>query len=364
VPKRPLLVTSDDWLLDHLLGLTARLGLDPDVAAHAEAARARWPDAAAVLVDARAVATCASADLARRPGVVVVHSESGEALPPEVWQASVRLGAQEVVRLPEADAWLVRWLQDREQVVEPEGTCCRVLTVAGTPGGAGASTLAAALAGVAHRQGLATVLVDADPWGGGLDLLLGAEGEPGVRWRDLAGTSGRLARGSVVPALPTADGLPVLAWDRVESGSVEPAVFGSVLDAVRRGGDLVVVDLGRGSPYTDATLSRSDELVLVALPRLRAVAAAGHLLARGAAGDGTVSQAPPARLVVRTTGHDQLDPLDLARALGLPLAGRVPRERRRAEEEELGVAPATAPRGAFARFCSRIVAGPDHRRAA
>lgn len=367
MPNRPLLVTDDEWLLDHLLGVTARLGLDPDVAPDPEGARARWSVASAVLVDARFAGRCAGAGLSHRSGIVVVQPDAGGELGSDGWRAALRLGAQEVVRLPEADLWLGQWLQ--EQAVDPElpGVGSRVVTVAGTPGGAGASTLAGALAGVAHRQGLDTVLVDADPWGGGIDLLLGAESAPGIRWRDLADTAGRLARGSVVPALPTSDGLPVLAWDRAEPAELDPDVYRAVLSAVRRGGDLVVVDLGRASPFTEATLGLTDELWLVALPRLRAVAAAGRLLAglAGVAHLQSPARGEPAlvpRLVVRSDGRDQLDPLDLAEALGARFVGAVPRERRRAEDEELGVPPALASHGGLARFCRQLLAGPDHRR--
>jgi secretion/DNA translocation related CpaE-like protein len=367
VPNRPLLVTADEWLLDHLLEVTARLGLDPDVAADAPTARPRWPEAPAVVVDARLVGSCAEAGLPRRAGVVVVQPDAVGELGPEWWRGSLRLGAEEVLRLPDAHGWLLRWLQD--QVVDPElaAAASRVLTVAGTPGGAGASTLAGALGMVAHRSGLATVLVDADPWGGGIDLLLGAETAPGIRWPDLADTTGRLARGSVVPALPSADGLPVLAWGRGRPTDVAQDVFGSVLAGVRRGGDLVVVDLGRSSPFTEVVLGLTDDLVLVALPRLRAVAAAGQLLAAAAAGrECLTGQAPTLapRLVVRSDGRDQLDPLDLAEALGTPLVGSVPRDRRRHEDEELGVPPGLARRGGLARLCRRLLAGPDHRRAA
>ena len=45
-------------------------------------------------------------------------------------------------------------------------------------------------------------MVDADPVGGGIDLVVGAEHAPGVRWPELAGTSGRLSAASLSDALP------------------------------------------------------------------------------------------------------------------------------------------------------------------
>jgi CO dehydrogenase nickel-insertion accessory protein CooC1 len=62
----------------------------------------------------------------------------------------------------------------------------------GGRGGAGASVLATALALTASRLDRPTMLVDADPYGGGLDLVLGAEKTGGLRWPDLAGTRGRV----------------------------------------------------------------------------------------------------------------------------------------------------------------------------
>ena len=57
-----------------------------------------------------------------------------------------------------------------------------------------------------------TLLVDLDPLGGGLDLLLGAERLAGLRWPDLAGARGRLGGGMLRDALPRLDGLSLLSW--------------------------------------------------------------------------------------------------------------------------------------------------------
>ena len=49
------------------------------------------------------------------------------------------------------------------------------------------------------------LLVDVDPWGGGIDLVLGSEDEPGLRWPDLALQGGRLST-AVREALPRTAG--------------------------------------------------------------------------------------------------------------------------------------------------------------
>ena len=56
-------------------------------------------------------------------------------------------------------------------------------------GGAGASVFATALAQTAADA----LLVDADPCGGGIDLVLGCERETGLRWPDLTLQGGRLS---------------------------------------------------------------------------------------------------------------------------------------------------------------------------
>jgi secretion/DNA translocation related CpaE-like protein len=351
VSPRPLLVTDDDAVLDHLLGLVHAAGLEPSVARDAASAAGAWTTAPVVVLDVGLAEAGLAVGLPRRPGLVVVVPD-GDARP-DVWPLALRLGAEEVACLPDSDAWL------RQRVAEAAvGTGrARVVAVTGACGGAGSSTLAVALAVTAVADGLDAVLVDADPWGGGLDLLLGAEGTPGVRWHDLAQTSGRVARGSVVPALPRSDDLPVLAWGRGTPQSVPTEAFDHVVDGVSGGGDLVVVDLGRGSVFTRSAVGRSDTVLLVATARLRAVAAAAQLLA-------VTGEQHDVRLLVRSEGRHGLDPTDLAEALGLPLAGIVPRDTRRAEDEEFGVAPALARRSGLARLCGSLLRDLDLGRAA
>jgi Mrp family chromosome partitioning ATPase len=84
----------------------------------------------------------------------------------------------------------------------------------GGSGGVGATTLAAGLAFVAART-QRTMLIDADPRSGGLDLLLGAERTPGWRWPRLATARGHL--GDLTGQLPSIDGIDLLSMARGES---------------------------------------------------------------------------------------------------------------------------------------------------
>ena len=100
-------------------------------------------------------------------------------------------------------------------------------------GGAGASLFAVALAQAANDA----MLVDLDPWAGGIDLLVGAETTPGVRWPDLALQGGRLTWSAVRDALPRHRGISLLSGTRrgyeLDAGAVQ-AVSTPAVAAGRR----------------------------------------------------------------------------------------------------------------------------------
>ena len=83
---------------------------------------------------------------------------------------------------------------------EPAGTAGLIVGVTGARGGAGASILASMLALTAARQGLRPLLVDGDPLGGGLDLMLGLEQADGLRCSGLAGRPSLTREAAVTPA--------------------------------------------------------------------------------------------------------------------------------------------------------------------
>ncbi|MEU2051509.1 septum formation initiator, partial [Streptomyces albidoflavus] len=132
----PLIVTEDPVLLDDLLRLCAAAGARPLVLPTLPERRGEWEAAPLVLVGDDAAARMERAP--RRPGVLLVGRDQGE---PAVWQWAVRIGAEHVLRLPDAEAWLVDRIAD---VVEGAGRSARTVGVVGGRGGAGASTLACA----------------------------------------------------------------------------------------------------------------------------------------------------------------------------------------------------------------------------
>ena len=119
----------------------------------------------------------------------------------------------------------------------------RVIAVTSGKGGVGKTHVSANLAVLAAKAGRRVLLIDADALGGGLDILLGIEDVPGVRWPELADTRGRLGAQSLEQALPSYRGLSVLSWGRSGPISVSAESTAAVLDAAIRGFDLVIIDV-------------------------------------------------------------------------------------------------------------------------
>jgi secretion/DNA translocation related CpaE-like protein len=340
---RPLIVTADVDLLDDLLQLAVEAGATVDVAPDPAAADRWYLAAPVVLIGIDVAVAFVRAGLPRRGGVVLVgRHESGG--PPD-WGIADRLGAQHLATLPAAQPWLIDRLSGMTR-----SAAGRVVTVLGGRGGAGASVLAAGLAVTGGRLGLRTLLIDADPLGGGVDLVLGWESLDGLRWPALSQTSGRVSPPALVEVLPQRGELVVLSWDRGELLSVPAEAMVSALDAGRRGQDLVVVDLPRR--LDDASvlaLSAADRGYLVVPAELRACAAAARVAAMAA------PHCPSLSVVVRGPAPGGLRAREVASALGLPLAGMVKPEPGLAAALERGQPPARDGRGPLAVLCERLL---------
>ncbi|MFF3458630.1 septum site-determining protein Ssd [Streptomyces sp. NPDC002730] len=346
----PLIVTEDLELLDDLLRLCAAAGAEPDVHHSVPERRGSWEGAPLVLVGDDAAARCRGAT--RRRGVLLVGHDQDD---PDVWRRAVEIGADCVLRLPDAESWLVDRIAD---VVEGVGRQALTVGVIGGRGGAGASTLACALAVTAARDGRRTMLVDGDPLGGGLDVLLGGEQADGRRWPDFAASKGRVAGGALEESLPELHALRVLSWDRGDSVVIPPEAMRSVLAAARRRGGVVVVDLPRRVDEGVAEALAQLDLGLLVVPgELRAVAAANRV----ASTVGMVLQ--DLRAVVRGPYAAGLDEQWVADALGLPLAGELPVEAGLLVAQDGGAPPGGSGRGPLARFCTafweRALAGGE-----
>jgi secretion/DNA translocation related CpaE-like protein len=194
-------------------------------------------------------------------------------------------------------------------------------------------------------------LVDADPWGAGLDLLLGAERAEGLRWPELTGLRGRVAGDALLAALPEVGGVHVLAASRASPAPVPDEALATVVEAARSVGCPVVVDLPRTGPGWDggsAVLADADLAVLVVPARLRAATAARLLV------DAPGSAWATAHLVV---GHvaGGLSREEVADVVGLPVLADLPHDRSAVPRGERGEPPAVSPRSPLGGVARRIL---------
>ncbi len=338
-PGGPLIVTEDVELLDDLLRLCAAAGAEPEVHHTLPDRRGGWEQASMVLVGDDAAARCRGA--ARRRGVMLVGRDQDA---PDVWRRAVEIGAEYVLRLPDSENWLVGQIANAAEGV---GRPALTVGVMGGRGGSGASTLACALAVTAARAGQRTMLIDGDPLGGGIDVLLGGERAEGMRWPDFAHSKGRVGGGALEESLPALHGLRVLSWGRDDWVVIPPQAMQAVLGAARRLGGVVVVDLPRRVDEAVAEALAQLDLGLLVVPgELRAVAAAKRVASMA----GMVLE--DLRVVARGPYASGLDEQWVARAMGLPLAGELPLEPGLLAEQDMGEPPGGSPRGPLARFCS------------
>lgn len=342
---RPLLLTGDPVLLDRMLRLAVTLGVEPEVAHDPGAGRRSWRSAPLVLVGSDRAAEVVRRDLPRRAGTIVVGLDPEDV---SVWRHALSLGAEQVVVLPDGEGWLAERLADATE--GPRGLG-RTVCVVGGRGGAGASTLATALAMTAANRRIPTTLIDGDPLGGGLDLLLGEEHAEGVRWPELADVPGRVDAAAMRRALPRFGPLSLLSWDRGPVLRVPPEAMRVAVATARRGSDLVVVDLPRQhpDPFTEAPLSVGGPVLLVVPADVRSVAAAQRVAAALA------EHVADLRVVVRGPSPSELSPHMIAGSLGLPLVGAVRPEPRRTSRQDWGEPPALQRRSPLAGLCARFL---------
>jgi secretion/DNA translocation related CpaE-like protein len=348
---RPLVVSTDEVLLDDLLRLLAAAGSTPELTSGGGALRRAHRTAPVVLLGADVLGSAPVRALPRRPGVVVVLTcEPGA----EVWSAAVDVGAERVVVLPRDESWLVERVAaavrgpTRPGWVTVVGSCC---------GGAGVSTVATALA-VAAAGGApgGVLLVDADGWGAGLDLLLGAERSQGLRWPELAGVRGRVSGPALIAALPEAHGVPVLAASREAPEDVPGDALAAVVAAARDSGHGVVVDLPCRNRGGEVVLDAADLAVLLVPARLRAAAAARALVGGS---DGPSRPWSGARVVTRPVPGG-LSRQEVADVVGRPVLAELAHDRSAGPRGERGEPPSVAARSPLGVLSRQLLAELPH----
>lgn len=179
-------------------------------------------------------------------------------------------------------------------------------------------------------------LVDCDPGRGGIEVLLGIEGQQGARWADLANVRATIDPGDLTGVLPSWRDVEVLSSDRraaTVGGSAIAAVFESLVAAR----DVVVVDLPArallaraGEPELPGIVAAATDVVVVTGQDVLGVS--GALVVRDLVG-------PRARLVLRSRRRSGVAPIEAAQVLGLRLAGSLPADRRVGDAVERGLGP-------------------------
>ncbi|RSZ64434.1 hypothetical protein EAH68_05435 [Corynebacterium hylobatis] len=256
------------------------------------------PRAHAVLADADTAGHVATLD--RRPGIYFLAADPG----PVDWRAALTCHAENAYVLPAQAAELLTALgharapQPGQETRPTAGSTAlarsghaapaagqaggTLIAVCGAVGGAGTSTLAAALARTVARHHPVT-LIDADSHSGGLDLLLGLEDTPGARWPDLRLGEGTVAGTDLRAALPTtSDGIAVLSAARstlADPFRLGPEHMRPVLEALGGSPGITVVDLPAHGPVTETVTGTCDRLALLIPAEVRAAAAAAGLVA-------------------------------------------------------------------------------------
>jgi secretion/DNA translocation related CpaE-like protein len=325
------LVSRDPHHREALHRLCAAAGLS--LAVCPDAPTAAWRSAVVVLV----ATDCADAvaRLPRRPAVLLLAG-AGDGAGDDVatWRAAARVGAEDVLCPGVDDRALLERLTRAAEAGGPAG---RQVAVVPGSAGAGASTTAVAVALVVAAAGPAT-LVDLDPRGGGLDLLLGMEHADGARWPQLAATRGVVRAAALDAALPRRGALRVVSAGREDGAELPAAAVDSVLDAARRLGPVVVDLPPAATPSGEAALRGCDASVLVVRAEVRAVAAAAVVLS-------ALTGLPASPLLaVRVSRRDRIGPADVARALGMEPAAVI--------ATDAGV-PVAGDRGELARVLAR-----------
>lgn len=300
-----LALVADPALRDDVDRVCAAAGV-PVIHASEPSSRKVWTDASAVVLDTTAAQRCAARALPRRTRVVLVGRDD-----PGVadWQAAVAVGAQRVITLPAQDGDLMTELADAAEGVHDEGSRGAVAAVIAGRGGAGASVFATALARVAPDA----LLIDADPWSSGIDLVVGGEHETGLRWPDLELRGGRLSYEALREALPRVHDVSVLSGGR-GGGDVDAVPLGAVIEAGSRGGTTVVCDVPRRSTgAAEIALASADLVVVMTSADVRSCAAAA-VVARWVS-----AVNPNSGVVVRGPAPGGLRSVEVAEIVGLPL---------------------------------------------
>ena len=312
--------------------------------------RREWLRARAVVADPDAVRRLVEVHPPRRDGLVIVSDREP---PPDVWRCALDLGADHAAVLPADESRLVGSLSGfRTPRRHPAGA----VAVIGGHGGAGATTLAAALALTAVDHGERVLLLDVDNLGAGIDLTLGIEDRPGLRWQDLSLESGTVSGPALHEALPRVnDRLSVLAPRREDTRAIRADAVAATIDAGRANGDVVIVDTPRGDPgIARVVVDSVDVVAVLTCATVSCCAATRNTVNR------VIGEATDAALVIRGPAPSGLRGAEIAATVGLRLLasyrtdGRMPA---RLDAGRLTVPGRSSLGKAAAALCRHVIVG-------
>lgn len=145
-------------------------------------------------------------------------------------------------------------------------------------GGVGTSTLMALTARALHGRSVECALFDADLTGGGLNVLLGIEGESGLTMQGLDAPLGRIDGPALNRELPHWDGIPVLAHTPWNGDMPQWWEMRAALQALCDANTVVLADAGSGDAWERLPeLARAPQVVAVELSVLGMARAKAHL---------------------------------------------------------------------------------------
>lgn len=336
--NRPVLVTDSTEIREQVLAAAAAAAVEVRVCADAGSID---PTTAVVLIGPDRAPLMARSAILRSASV---HLVGGVADQQRLCEWSAALGATVIV-LPEGLRWLTATLAGGRH----RGSTGRMVALVGACGGVGTSSLALGVAWAAAQRGHRVALVDLDPGGGGLDLLVGLEQAPGWRWPALLGAEGFL--GDLHAQLPRLETMAVLSHDHSTMAQPGPDAVTAVLRSLRRTHDLVVLDAGaRPGPSEIAAIGDGDGALLVCSGEVRALAGAIQQLR------GIDAQVPLAAVFsrIRQGSH----PADMiARTLSLPVVATVPVDKRVAACFEAGEPPGRGTSRGWRQACQAVLGG-------
>jgi Flp pilus assembly CpaE family ATPase len=230
-----------------------------------------------------------------------------------------------------------------------------VIAICSGKGSPGATFLAANLSAAMARAGEDVLVLDLDPSGGDLCCYLGLDPRRGLY------PMLRLEGG-----VPGPDGLLAEAEERAgflalcgfpePDNLASPEVLSGILRAARATDRRVLADLGRASGDVGEAVPDADRVILVVRPDLVSVLGAERALRWLDAAD-----VPRERIDLVVSGIERRRPADVnevEEALGLPVLGSVPLDRRGARKALVQQTPATTRplRKAFDALAERVLA--------